>query len=147
VSGQDEERRVKELLAEGIRLGAAGDLPAARVALLSVLEVEPRQYDAWYNLGNVHREQKEHDRAAACYAVTLGIDPGNHPAHYQMGVVLERADRTRDAVRAYRDAVRTSPNPDESWGFRGMDFTKEARAAIERLRRGEAKRGTKRKKK
>ena len=136
--GQDEERRVKELLAEGIASGAAGDLQAARIALLSVLEIEPRQYDAWYNLGNVHREEKEFERAAACYAVTLGIDPGNHPAHYQQAVVLERAGRTEDARRAYREAVRTSPNPGGHWGFSGMDFTKKAEAALERLHGGRA---------
>jgi tetratricopeptide (TPR) repeat protein len=132
---------VKELLAEGIAKGAAGDLAAARLALLSVLEIEPRQYDAWYNLGNVHREGKEYERAAACYAVTLGIDSDNHPAHYQQAVVLEGAGRTEDALRAYQEAVRTSPNPGEHWGFSGMDFTKKAQAAIDRLKKpGRAKR-------
>jgi tetratricopeptide (TPR) repeat protein len=144
--GKDQERRVKELLAEGIAKGAAGDLAAARIALLSVLEIDPRQYDAWYNLGNVHREEEEFERAAACYAVTLGIDPGNHPAHYQQAVVLDRAGRTQDAVRAYREAVRTSPNPGGHWGFSGMDFTKKAEAAIQRLRAGGAKKKGARKK-
>jgi tetratricopeptide (TPR) repeat protein len=143
--GKDEER-VKELLAEGIARGAAGDLKAARLALLSVLESEPRQYDAWYNLGNVHREEKEFARAAACYAVTLAIDSDNHPAHYQQAVVLERAGRTRDALRAYKEAVRTSPNPGGHWGFSGMDFTKKAEAAIERLRGGAKKRAPRGKK-
>jgi tetratricopeptide (TPR) repeat protein len=145
--GPQDEGRVKELLAEGIAQGAAGDLQAARLALLSVLELDPRQYDAWYNLGNVHREEKEFARAAACYAVTLGIDPDNHPAHYQQAVVLQRAGRTDEALRAYQQAVRTSPNPGQHWGFSGMDFTKKAEAAIERLRGGGPKRVPKRKKK
>lgn len=127
---------------EGIAQGAAGDLDGARMALTAVLEIEPRQYDAWYNLGNVHRMRQQFEAAAACYAVTLGIDPDNHPAHFWSGVVLEGAGRPADALLAYREAVRTSPNPGGHWGFSGMDFTKKAEAAIGRLEKkpGPAKR-------
>lgn len=132
---QATEKRMKALLMEGIAQGAAGDLDGARLALISVLEIEPREYDAWYNLGNVHRVGKRFARAAACYRTTLGIDPDNHPAHYQLGVVLEAAGRDAEALAAYHEAVRTSPNPGGHWGFSGMDFTEKAEAAIRRLQK------------
>lgn len=122
------------LLMEGIEKGAAGDLVGARIALTAVLEIDPRQYDAWYNLGNVHRNEKQFERAAACYRTALGIDPKNHPSHYQLGVVLEAAGHTREAMAAYREAIRTSPNPGGHWGYRGMDFTAKAEAALRRLK-------------
>jgi tetratricopeptide (TPR) repeat protein len=125
--------RATTLLKEGIDKGAAGDLAGARLALTSVLAMDPRQYDAWYNLGNVHFHEEQYERAAACYRTALGIDPGNHPSHYQLGVALEAAGRPRDALAAYREAVRTSPNPGGQWGYRGMDFTAKAEAAVARL--------------
>jgi tetratricopeptide (TPR) repeat protein len=127
------EERAMAVLKEGIEKGAAGDLPGARLALTSVLAMNPRQYDAWYNLGNVHFHEKQYERAAACYRTVLGLDPGNHPGHYQLGVTLEAAGRPRDALAAYREAVRTSPNPGGQWGYRGMDFTAKAEAAAARL--------------
>lgn len=121
------------LLALGIAHGASGDLVPAHRALVAALERTPREHDAWYNLGNVHRTRRAHGRAAACYRTVLAIDAGNHPAHYQLGCVLEAAGRTEAAIAAYRDALRTSPNPEGTWAFSGMDLTKAAREALARL--------------
>jgi len=125
--------RMTALLREGITQGAAGDLVGARIALSSVLELDPRHYDAWYNLGNVHREERAFARAAACYRTALAIEPDNHPVLYQLAVVLEADGRAAEARAAYRDAVRTSPNAGQQWGYRGMDFTQKAEAALRRL--------------
>ncbi|MBD3190353.1 MAG: hypothetical protein GF308_06900 [Candidatus Heimdallarchaeota archaeon] len=38
------------------------------------------------------------------------------------------------ALKAYEDAVRTNPNP-HGWWYTGMNFTKEAKEAIKRLKR------------
>ena len=128
-----DEQRAVALLKEGIEKGAAGDLAGARIGLTAALEIDPRQYDAWYNLGNVHRNEKQFERAAACYRTAIGIDRSNHPSHYQLGLVLEAAGRALEAIAAYREAVRTSPNPGGHWGYRGLDFTAKAEAALQRL--------------
>jgi len=121
------------LLALGIALGASGDLAGAQRAMVATLERQPREHDAWYNLGNVHRTREEHLRAAACYRTVIAIDADNHPAHYQLGGVLEAAGRRDEAKDAYREAVRTSPNPGGASAYSGMDFTKAAGEAIARL--------------
>jgi tetratricopeptide (TPR) repeat protein len=121
------------LLALGIASGATGDVVAAHSALVGVLESQPREYDAWYNLGLAHRRRREPLRAAACFRTVLAIDAGNHPASYELGRALEALGRTAEAVAAYEAAVRTSPNPGGAWGYRGMDLTRRAQEALARL--------------
>jgi tetratricopeptide (TPR) repeat protein len=102
---------VAALFAMSVARGAQGDLVAAHRGLLTVLERDGQNHDAWYNLGNVHRERGELERAAACYRATLEVSPGNHPAFFQLARVLEAAGRRDEALGAYHETVRTSPNP------------------------------------
>lgn len=121
------------LLAVGTASGATGDLDMAELALTELVEHVPSSVDGRYNLGLLRFEQGDWSSAAEQYRAALATDPNNHPAAFQLGRALEESGRRDEALAAYRLADSTSPNPTGAWGYRGLDFTKQARAAIQRL--------------
>jgi hypothetical protein len=52
---------------------------------------------------------------------------------YQLGCSREASGDRAAALEAYAEAAARSPNPRGAWGCTGMDFTKQAREAVERL--------------
>lgn len=123
----------KVLLAVGTASGATGDLEMAELALVELVERVPSDVDGRYNLGNLRFESADWNAAAEQYRAALAIDPHNHPAAFQLGRALENSGHRDDALAAYRLADSTSPKPTGAWGYRGLDFTDQARAAIQRL--------------
>lgn len=116
-----------------VALAAQGKYDMAEPHLARAVALNPTLYDAWYNLANVHLEQGEYEQAIERFRKSLELSPDNHPVFFRLGVALEKAGRTDEAITAYQDAVRTAPNPGQHFGYRGMDFEPQAKAALQRL--------------
>lgn len=121
------------LLAVGTASAATGDMEMAELALTELVERVPSNVDGRYNLGNLRFESGDWNAAAEQYRAALAIVPNNHPVAFQLGRALEKSGYRGEALAAYRLADSTSPNPTGAWGYRGLDFTDQARAAIQRL--------------
>lgn len=117
----------------GVALAATGKYDEASPLLQKATAADPQNYDAWYNLANVSLEQGKYDQAVEDFRRALELSPDNHPVYYRLAVALEKAGKTAEAIAAYRDAVRTAPNPDQAWGYSGMDFESQAKEALQRL--------------
>ena len=109
---------------KGAASSALGELDDGIAWLQRSLLAAPDNHDAWYNLGLALQQRGQLTEALASFDCALSFDADNHPAFFHRGVVLEALGRRDEALAAYRDAVRTSPNP---------DLTEPAQAAIERL--------------
>ena len=120
----------------GVALGANGDFGAALEHLRFVVERRPDDYDAWYNFGLGLLETKDLRGALACFEAALRASPDNHALLFQLGVTRDALGDRHGALDAYRRAISHSPNPGGAWGYRGKDFTEEARQAVERLAGG-----------
>lgn len=59
----------------------AGDLDKARIELKNVLQIDPKDAQAWFKLGTVFERQKEYRKAFGRYSKAAELDPGN--AEYQ----------------------------------------------------------------
>lgn len=117
----------------GVARAAQGDLQNGEQYLLAAIERNSDYYDAWYNLGLLYLNRKEPEKGLEALKRSLEIEPDNHPVLYQLGRALESLGQIDAALNAYRDAVRTSPNPDGLWHYTGIDLTDHAKEAIKRL--------------
>ncbi|NHJ12900.1 MAG: hypothetical protein EAX95_04450 [Candidatus Thorarchaeota archaeon] len=117
----------------GIARAAQGFEPEGETHLLASLTLNPKNSDAYYNLGLLALKQGRSLFATDCFEHGLSIDPSNHALLFQYGRALERIGRLQDALQAHQQCVLQSPNPGQLWGFTGMDFTGEAKEAIERI--------------
>nr|MDO8082437.1 ankyrin repeat domain-containing protein [Candidatus Freyarchaeota archaeon] len=117
----------------GVANGVFNNLALAKEYLRKAVEKMPEHYDAWYNLGNAYLESKEYDEATKCFKSALEVDSDNHAVFYQLGKALKESGRVEEAIEAFQYSVYTSPNPDNAFHYTGMDFTEEAKEALEEL--------------
>jgi len=133
---QTNPREADALCYLGVARGAQGDLEGAEEALAMALDADPSHYDALYNLGVLYLLRSRPQDAVEAFLDSLHVKPDNHPVLFQLGRAYEAVGDRHRAREAYRAAIRTSPNPQGYWGYRGMDYTEEARAALQRVAGG-----------
>lgn len=117
----------------GIARATQGYEPEGENLLLASLTLDPRNVDAYYNLGLIVLDQGRCLLACDAFRKGLSIEPANHPLHYQLGRALERLGNLSEALNSYQLALTHSPNPDQLWGYTGKDFTVQARESIKRV--------------
>lgn len=96
------------LVRTGLQQRDAGDDAQARVTFENVLELDPDNVYAHYNLGLLAQEAGEEDAAVEQYDAALATDPEFAPALYNKGIVLESTDLDT-AVGLYRRALAADP--------------------------------------
>ena len=82
--GSAEERKAAYL--EKARLSMeAGDLEKTRIELKNVLQIDPKDAQAHFQLGNIFEQQENYRKAFGSYAKAEELDPDNLEAHAKMG--------------------------------------------------------------
>jgi tetratricopeptide (TPR) repeat protein len=84
-------------------------LEEALRAYRSALQADPEFADAHCNLGTVHYNRGERDRARACYEEALRHDSEHVEANFNLGNLLEEAGQREAALRRYKIATRADP--------------------------------------
>ena len=97
---------------------AARQLPEqhslAQQAYERALELEPQRSDAYYNLGNLYREDRPLD-AERCYRASLDLSPDQPMAWHNYGILLVHELRTREARHALKLSLQLDPNQAAVW--------------------------------
>jgi tetratricopeptide (TPR) repeat protein len=63
----------------------------------------------WFDLGLVHQDLRDYDKAASAYRKALEIKPDYAEAALNLGVVLQESGDLDSAMRAYAEAYRLRP--------------------------------------
>ncbi|HSD53056.1 MAG TPA: tetratricopeptide repeat protein [Burkholderiales bacterium] len=100
-------------LALAFVLSRQGKLDDAIIQLRKLLERDPGNGDAWFNLGNMHRARGAFGEAARCFGRAAALRPADPDAAINLGLVLAQSDRLEDAAAALESFLaRSSPHPD-----------------------------------
>ncbi len=102
LTADDEDARAWILLGIVLR---RRDPVAAHAALTAAIERDPGHPDAWFHLGNLHREQRRYADAIAAYETAVITAPDNASLHNNLGLALEAAGYPERAEAAYRTAL------------------------------------------
>ncbi len=82
--GGAEER--KSVYLEKARLSLdAGDLDKARIELKNVLQIDPKEAQAYFQLGDIYNLKKEYRKAYGNYSKAVELDPDNLEYHAKIG--------------------------------------------------------------
>jgi predicted O-linked N-acetylglucosamine transferase (SPINDLY family) len=92
------------------------DPAAAQAALAAAIDREPRHPDAWFHLGNLHREQQRYTEAIAAYETAAVAAPENPSVHTNLGLALEGAGDPLRAEVEYRAVLARAPGHRQSLG-------------------------------
>lgn len=73
------------------------------------LRLRRESSEAWINLGRLHAESGNAERAGDCFREALGLDPADPTALYNLGVVSQDVGKDEEAISYYEHALRVDP--------------------------------------
>lgn len=103
---------------EGLRISAnlaydAADFPEAQKRFEKFLEKSPDDASALTDLGSTLLFQDRIDLAIEQYATAIAKDPKFMQAQFNMGIALEKAGRTPEAIASLQKAFALAESPDQ----------------------------------
>ena len=104
-----EEADASKLLDEGLAAQTAGDVDKANGKFTQVIEKDPKNKFAYYNLGLNQQNKGEVDEAENNYRSAIRIDPKYAPALYNLGIIRADAGSKDEAVDLYTRATVADP--------------------------------------
>ena len=75
-----------------------------------IIEIDPTNYRAHYNLGIANFNLDEIEKAKKCYEEAVRIKPDYKHCLYNIGLVYERKGNLQEALRYYEKALEIDPN-------------------------------------
>lgn len=86
----------------------------AQQAYERALELEPQRSDAYYNLGNLYREERPLD-AERCYRASINLMPEQPMAWHNYGILLVHDLRLLEARDAFQLSLKLDPSVAAVW--------------------------------
>lgn len=94
----------------GVVLCQLGRTADSIAPLRKAVSLEPRDHEAYFNLGNALKELNRLDEAVTCFRKALAIDPTYGEAHGNLGVTLQLLGRYEDGLASLRRAADLLPS-------------------------------------
>lgn len=111
VSGSD---TVNLLMNRAAQFANAAELELSLSILDAVVDIAPQQAEAWYLRAKVHLLEGKPERALADLRRALNLDPNHYRAINDLGLVLEQIGAKKEALEAYRRALKVNPFLDDA---------------------------------
>jgi tetratricopeptide (TPR) repeat protein len=104
------EGSVEELMASGNALLKNGAYTEAIGTFRKVVSMEPRNFEAQYNLAFAYLQAERYDKSVAEFKRALSLDPKNAESWANIGFAYERLGKTSMAADAINRSVELNPN-------------------------------------
>ncbi len=101
---------IDELFQQGNTAQGAGNYVQAENIWRKVIQLNPKDADAYTNLGNALSDQGKLDEAIAAYRQALQLNPKYAYAYTNLGVALSDQGKLEEAIAAYRQALSLPEN-------------------------------------
>ncbi len=98
-----------DLIQQGWRLVAAGNIPDALFVATKATEKQGNNADAWALLGYVHAQWGDTDKAVYEYDRAIGIRPNDAGLYFELGGIYEGNEQWKNAFEQYQRAARIDP--------------------------------------
>lgn len=102
-------------LSAGLTAHAAGDLDGATADYNKVLEYDPTNKYAFYNLALIDSANGNDGLAEAKYRLALESDPDYEPALFNLAILRTNDDDPDEAMDLYERAVEIEPGDASAW--------------------------------
>jgi len=101
---------VSEKLQQGVILQNSGRLDEAAELYREVIDADPDNKVAYFNMGVIDHTQGETQEAAANYVQVLSIDPQYVPALFNLAILRAEEGDAQGAIGLYRRVIAVEPN-------------------------------------
>ena len=100
---------IDQLFRQGNAAQAAGDFAEAEQVFRRVIQLDPQNAVAYYNLGNALYNQGNLEEAIASYRQAIEIDPQYAYAYFNLGIALYDQGDLEGTIASYRRAIELNP--------------------------------------
>jgi len=107
----------KEIIQDGNDAYKKEDYPKAAEEYNKVIQKDPANTTAWYNMGNALYKNKKSDEAIKAYdnaLPQLKVRKERSNTFYNKGVVLQNNNKLPECIEAYKQALRLSPDDEDA---------------------------------
>ncbi len=111
---------IEQLFQQGNAAQDAGKYSQAEAIWRRVLEIEPQNAVAYFELGKALYFQKKLYEAVAAYQKAIQLNPQNAYAYNGLGYVLRNQGKLDEAVAAYQKAIQL--NPQNAYAYNGLGY-------------------------
>jgi Tfp pilus assembly protein PilF len=101
--------QAQDVLQRGLEAQTAGRLDEATTAYREVLELDPRNKYAFYNLGVIDQNSGRAQAAENNYRIATSIDPDFTPALFNLAILRTDAGANDEAIALYRRVIAAEP--------------------------------------
>ncbi|MDY6940330.1 MAG: tetratricopeptide repeat protein [Cyanobacteriota bacterium] len=101
---------INSIYREACNLQEAGSFDEAKKKYQQLLQIEDRNFNAWFNLGMLYYTTQNYDRGLNLLSKALEVDDSQALIHYGLGVILEKQARLSEAIDAYQQAIECDRN-------------------------------------
>ncbi len=98
------------------------DYENAFLNVRKVIDLNPRDYNAYYKLGNIHFDMKEYSNAIGDYSKSLEINNSYYPCYLKLGLVYFNIDEYKKCIQSLDDAEKYGCKDIELYSNRGEAF-------------------------
>jgi tetratricopeptide (TPR) repeat protein len=102
------------LCAGGYIMQCRGHAPGALAFYRRAVELNPREFLAWFNMGVLWLGRNRHDEALDCLSQACALRPDHVGAHVNYGAALAETGRLLEAVAHLRRALALDPGLDKA---------------------------------
>ena len=111
---KNHKEKVAKLITESLEFKQVGDLLKAESSLNKLLKIEPNNFIALNNLGNINSAKNDSKKAKNFYARAISIKKDYSNAIFNLALINEESGKKDDAVKLYKSAIKYDP---ENLGF------------------------------
>jgi tetratricopeptide (TPR) repeat protein len=101
---------VSQLLSQALQLHTGGDLDGASALYDQILDKDPQNKYALFNLGQIAQTRGQFDLAIEKYQAAIAVDPKYGPALYNAGLAYASKGDRAHAIQMLRQALEVSPD-------------------------------------
>jgi tetratricopeptide (TPR) repeat protein len=98
---------------------SSGDMRTSASMLQKVVELEPRDEDAWFDLGRVLTELGDHRGTISALKRLLELRPDNPAIWSSLGTAYYNLGMYENSVKAYESALQADPTNEIRWYNKG----------------------------
>jgi tetratricopeptide (TPR) repeat protein len=77
--------------------------------LKRLIEINPKNYKAYYNLGNIYLKDEEYSKAIELYNATVFVNNTFEPAYYNAGISFFKLNNFKSALPYFQKVLRLNP--------------------------------------
>ncbi|MEW8194679.1 MAG: tetratricopeptide repeat protein [Candidatus Thiodiazotropha sp.] len=116
----DKEERKQKYFDRGMELFNQGNFTKARLEFKNVLQIDPKDADAYFMFGQIEEKEENWPKAYALFLRATELDPKHVGAQVHLGTIFALAGETDKALAAAKTALEVEPTDAAAMVLKGF---------------------------